>query len=190
MTPNERNQFDNRDSLELGNTAQEIFKNLAIKKGFEVIPSSERQDIDEHWDYLIIKNATSEKINVDIKAMKRIGRWDEKAQEDWVWIEFHGVRPNDPGWLFGSKANLFAFERKDDFVIIKKDALQYLANSLVDKSKKVQKASEAKYRIYSRQGRNDLIAMIEMKYIERDCWEIWPKNNSQRMSIAESPVNA
>ncbi len=177
MTPNERNQFDYRDSFELGNISQETFRDIAIQRGWEVVKATEEQDINEHWDCVIIKNSTGEKLNVDIKALKRLSRWDERVQEEWVWIEFHGVRPEDRGWLFGGEADLFAFERKDDFVIIKKDTLQYLANSLVDKSKPVQKASEAKHRIYSRQGRPDLISMIEMKNIVRDCWEIWPKKN-------------
>lgn len=177
MTPNERNQFDNRDSLELGNTAQETFKNIAIQRGWKVIRATGEQDISEHWDCTIIKDSTGEKLHVDIKALKRLSRWDECVQEEWVWIEFHGVRPDDRGWLFGGNADLFAFERKDDFVIIKKDTLQYLVNSLIDKSKRVLKASEAKYKIYSRQGRPDLISMIEMKHVERECWEIWPKMN-------------
>ena len=175
MTPNERNKFDKRDSLELGNTAQETFRDIAIQRGWEVIQATEEQDIREHWDFMIIKNSSGEKLYVDIKALKRLSRWDENVQEEWEWIEFHGVRHDDCGWLFGGKADLFAFERKDDFVIIKKDTLQYLANTLVDKSKRVQKASESKYKIYSRQGRHDSISMIEMKHIVRECWEIWPK---------------
>jgi hypothetical protein len=174
MTPNGRNRFDKRDSLELGNTAQETFKTIAVKKGWEVLPASQEEDITEHWDYMI-RNSGGERFHVDIKALKRLNRWDESVQAEWVWVEFHGVRSDDSGWLFGGKADLFAFERKGDFVIIKKDTLQYLANSLVDKSNRVEKASEAKYKIYSRQGRHDLISMIEMKHIARECWEIWSK---------------
>ena len=177
MTPNERNRYDGRDSLEIGDTAQEIFKCIAISRGFEVIRSTESQDIDEHWDYLIIKNATGERFCVDIKGLKRISRWDELPQDNWVWIEFHGVRPADKGWLFGGRADLFAFERKGDFVIIAKDALQYLANSLVDKSRRVQNAGGAEYRIYSRQGRYDLISRIEMKHVVKNCWDIWQKQS-------------
>jgi hypothetical protein len=175
MTPNERNRFDKRDSLEIGNTAQGRFVEVAIERDWEVTPATKDQDIDEHWDYMIIRNETEEKFRVDIKGLKRAGRWDVDVQEEWVWVESHGVRKNDSGWLFGGRADLFAFERKDDFVIIKKGTLQYLVNLLVDGSKRVRKACEAKYKTYSRQGRSDLLLMIEMKHIAKDCWEIWPK---------------
>jgi len=174
MTPNERNRFDHRDSLELGNAAQKIFKNIAVKRGWEVFPAVEAQDIDEHWDYSI-KNPAGEEFKVDVKARKRKNRHDKNVQDEWAWIELHGVRKNDLGWLFGGKADLLAFERKDDFVIIKRERLQHLANSLVNKSISVQNPYEAEYKIYSRKDRNDQLAMIEMRHIVRDCWEIWLK---------------
>ncbi len=191
MTPGRRNQFDNRDSLELGKVAQEIFNHIAVRKGWEVFPATEEQDCHEHWDFLMMRRSTGERFRIDIKALKRFSRWAEDTQDEWVWIEFHGVRPDDEGWLFGGAADLFAFERKDDFVIIKKDTLQYPANSLVDKSKRTADADEAKYKVYSRRGRHDLISMIEMKHIVKDCWERWPKDiQAPPCSVHPSEIGA
>ena len=57
-----------------------------------------------------MKNSGGEKYKVDVKARKRIGRWDDEVQDEWILIEFHGVRQNDLVWLVGGQADLLAFE--------------------------------------------------------------------------------
>lgn len=113
---NQRNQFDNRDSLELGENAQNKFKKMAETKGWTVTDASSQEDIDEHWDFLIKKDDKNTK--VDVKAMKRINRNDANLQDEFTWIEIHGVRPNDEGWLYGGKADHLAFETKTGFIIV------------------------------------------------------------------------
>lgn len=171
----ERNQFDNRDSLELGNTAQDKFKILAQQRGWQVVDANQDQDINEHWDFLIIKKSNGEEYRVDVKARKRISRWDNSQQDEWIWIEFHGVRENDLGWLYGGRADLFAFEMIDRFVIITKTNLQSIAENKVAKNERVNSAKDAKYKIYSRAGRPDVISLIEMKLIVASAWDIWEK---------------
>jgi hypothetical protein len=168
-----RNKFDKKDSLELGNTAQARFKSLALKRGWNIVEATKEQDIDEHWDYLISK--TNEHYKVDVKAQKRISRQDETTQDDWVWIELHGVRENDLGWLFGSKADLIAFETNDTFTIIQRSILQKIADNHVSKTEKASSPEEAKYKIYSRKGRPDVISLVEMSLIQEQSFEIWQK---------------
>ncbi len=170
-----RNQFDNRDSRELGKSAQERFKILAQRRGWEVIAATREQDIHEHWDFLIMKKSSGEEYKVDVKARKRIGRWDDEVQDEWIWIEFHGVRQNDLGWLFGGQADLLAFETLENFVIITKSKLQEIADNVVSKSEKVFSVKEAKYKVYSRAGRPDMISLIEMKHIRLNAWDTWVK---------------
>ena len=169
-----RNKFDKRDSLELGTSAQEQFQELAVKRGWHVTRATKEQDIDEHWDYLI-KNSAGQEYKVDVKARKRISRWDESVQEDWVWVELHGVRQHDAGWLFGGTAELIAFEKKNCFVLITKSALQEIVKEYVTTTEEVSSAERAKYKIYSRPGRHDKLSLVEMKHIEANAWEIWKK---------------
>jgi hypothetical protein len=176
MALDSRNRFDYKDSLELGTSAQEKFKALAIHRGWRVTAAAREQDIHEHWDFLITKD--NGQYRVDVKARKRLSRQDDNVQEDWIWLEFHSVRPDDQGWLFGGKADLFAFEKADKFVIITRDGLQEIANTFVAKTERVSSPQEAKYKLYSRQGRADLLSMIEMKLVESRAWDVWEKNDS------------
>ena len=104
-----------------------------------------------------------------------MSRWDESAQDEWAWIELHGVRQHDAGWLFGGKAELIAFEKKSSFVLITKSVLQEIVKKHVSQTEKVSSAEQAKYKIYSRSGRPDKLSLVEMKHIETSEWEIWEK---------------
>ena len=97
-SPNRRNQYDRRDALELGDKAQDAFSGLADERGWKLTEATTEQDINEHWDFLMARDI--DEYSVDVKAMKRIGRGDPDVQDQWVWIELHGVRPRDRGWLY------------------------------------------------------------------------------------------
>lgn len=168
-----RNKFDKRDSFELGISAQAQFASIAVKRGWNVVEATKEQDIDEHWDFLLSK--PSKQYKIDVKARKRISRQDETVQDEWLWIELHGVRQNDAGWLFGGNADLIAFETTDSFVIISKTELEEIVRKYVSTKEKAATAEEAKYKIYSRKGRHDIITLVEMRLIQEKAWEIWKK---------------
>jgi hypothetical protein len=90
--------------LEIGESAQFKFKELAEAKGWKVTPANKQQDIHEHWDFFIEKDG--EQSRVDVKAMKRIRRSDPYPQDKLVWIELHGVRDYDEGWLYGGEPTI------------------------------------------------------------------------------------
>jgi len=98
--------------------------------------------------------------SVDVKAIRRVGR-DGEPQEEFIWVEFKNIVGQD-GWLY-SKADYIAFERGDDFVIVKRSDLIPLCETLVDLNEKVQSSNKALYHAYSRRGRRDLISMIKME---------------------------
>ncbi len=156
-----RNKYDRKDSLELGETAESQFAELARQKGWQVTKAPGRRDRDEHWDFLIQKG--KQKFRVDVKARKRISRRDAALQDHWVWIELHGVRKDDPGWLYGGKADLIAFETKDSFVIARRADLIALVEKLADLNCIVARPVDAKYKVYSRPGRPDRITLIELE---------------------------
>lgn len=170
---NARNQYDTRDCLERSESAEQQFARLAITRGYRVSASSARQDIDEHWDLLLVKPGETHR--VDIKAMKRITRHDAHAQDAWVWIELHSVRANDVGWLFGGKADWIAFECANSFVIVPRAALAALIPQIVDLKSRVAKPADAKYKVYQRAGRPDLLTLVEMTQLDKIKIAEWEK---------------
>jgi hypothetical protein len=169
--PKTRNSYDHRGSMEMGNQAEEDFQLCALREGFTITPATSGQDTFEHWDFMLEKG--EKKSRVEVKAMKRVDSWDAKTQAEWIWIELHGVRKNDPGWLLG-KADYFAFEQSDHFIIVRKLDLQRLVDQLVTKET-ARIPSSAEYRMYRRPGRHDLLTMIRARDLHKIKFIIWRK---------------
>jgi len=170
---NRRNRFDRKDSLELGDSAEARFAVCARENGWDVVRAESRQDMDEHWDVIIRRG--SEIYRVDVKAMKRVARGDQATQADWIWIELHGVREHELGWLYGSKADLIAFERAESFVIVPRAELIALVERVVDFKKRAFSPQFAKHKIYQRRGRPDQITLIEAGQLDSIRWNEWKK---------------
>ena len=67
-----RNQYDNKDCLEMGNTAEAMFEPAAFARGFSITPATKEENIDKHIDFWITKS--NKTYSVDVKAAKRISR--------------------------------------------------------------------------------------------------------------------
>lgn len=158
FTKNSRNRYDKKDSLELGQNAESKFAEAAKKLGWIISPASQQGNMNEHYDYLIKKDEKAFK--VEVKSLKRMSRSDSSVQDQFIWIELHGVRKNDKGWLYGF-ADLIAFEMTRSFRIVKRIDLVGLVNSLVDFNTKVSLPKDALYKLYSRQGRPDVLTIIK-----------------------------
>ena len=159
FTKNSRNRYDKKDSLELGQRAEGKFARLAVKQGFKITASSARGNIDEHFDYVIERDGKAFK--VDVKSRKRVAREDKGTQDEFLWVELHGVRKDDKGWLYAGQADLIAFELSKTFRIVDRLELIALVEKLVDLNAKVASPKDALYKIYSRKSRPDLLTMIK-----------------------------
>ncbi|GJQ51584.1 MAG: hypothetical protein HKUEN02_04310 [Anaerolineaceae bacterium] len=155
---NSRNRYDKKDSLELGRQAEDRFARLALQHGFKASPSSKRGNIDEHFDYEIERGGRT--FRVDVKSLKRISRSDNETQSELLWIELHGVRKDDQGWLYAGRADLIAFELAESFRIVDRLELIALVERLVNFEARVSVSHDALYKIYSRASRPDLLTMI------------------------------
>ncbi len=171
-TPNQKNRYDAIDSLELGQASENSFERVAGVHGWSVQPARGRHNIDEHWDYDISNGA--QRFKVDVKAMKRLHRGDARVQDEWAWIELHGVREYDRGWLLDGKAELIAFERQRSFLLVERLKLIELVKRVVQRTY-VSSPNDAQYKVYSRRGRNDKLTLVEFKIIERMKWQLWLK---------------
>lgn len=155
-------KFVDKKSLETGKKAEESFSKISKKHGFICTAASREENIHSHIDFFLEgKNKT---VSVDVKARKKTNRKDSKFNDEWVWIEIKNVR-GSKGWLYG-KADFICFENKAGFLLIPRKSLINIVNQHVrfDLSM-VEKAYQAKYRIYQRFGRRDQITQIEMSHL-------------------------
>lgn len=163
-----KNKYDNRDSLELGETAQQLFKETATQRGWKCVEATPQEDINEHWDFRITNDVN---YTVDVKSTKRINSYDKDVQDDWLWIELHGVK--DRGWLYGGKADFIAFQTSDSFLLVKRIDLITLLKNRIDYKTPVFYAQDAKYKSYTRRDRKDKITLVETSLVETIKWDCW-----------------
>ena len=158
-----RNKYDKTGQCSIeGHQAEKSLEDLAREKGFVVTKATREQNMHDHIDtFLEGKNKT---VSADVKARKRTSRRDKKFNDDWVWVELKNVQGRN-GWLYG-KADFIIFEREKDFVLVPRKGLIKLVNEQVrfDLSF-VEKAYQARYRIYQRARRRDQITQLKMEDI-------------------------
>jgi hypothetical protein len=111
--------------------------------------SSKEEDMLDHWDVQV-------NWKVDVKGLKRRNRWDKEPDESIHWVEIKNVN-GDNGWLYG-KADYFAFEMIDYWVIVSKESLQDFIKKNTMKEY-VDKPTVGK--LYSRRGRKDVLTMVK-----------------------------
>ena len=79
------------------------------------------------------------------------------------------------GWLYG-EADRIAFETQDNFIVVDRSSLIDYVENAVDMGKSVKYSSQARYKTYRRAGRNDLLTMVELSEIKKNCDHfIWEK---------------
>ena len=150
-------KFKNSESWKKGHETEALFSSCLSKRGITHQAASKSEQMLKHIDF------HTEKGTIDVKAMKKIQREDSYAQNDLIWLEFANVRGNT-GWI-RSDVDYIAFERANDFLIVKRQLLLELAESLCDLVNITTQAKEALYKGYQRKGRADLISMIKMSDI-------------------------
>lgn len=147
------------------------FNNIAVLNGFQCIHSTKSQDINEHWDFKLIKNNISE--YVDVKGMKDVHNLG------YTWIELKNVL-GYAGWLYADKLDAVVFEKKDSFDFIKITDLRTLvANKIVNKNGlmfiKPNNINEMLYHRYNRLGRNDVIVLASFEDIDKYVYRSFKK---------------
>ena len=156
------NKRDSNNSALIGKKGEDLFIETIQKRvHIDVEKANFNQQINEHWDYRIIGNG--ENLTVDVKAMKRTGRWDGKQQDKIIWIEFKNINGND-GWIYG-KADTICFQCHDGFIFVATKKLAKLCEKLVGFKKKEitlenSKKKKGMYTLYTRNGRKDILTMI------------------------------
>jgi len=116
----------------------------------EIREASKEEDMVEHWDINL-------SLRFDVKAIKKVNRFDDKPNENIHWVEIKNVN-GDKGWLYG-EAEYFAFETEDYWVIVEKVKLQeFVAEKYKDKERST---TPTLYKLYKREGRKDTITLVK-----------------------------
>ena len=145
----------------MGESAEESFEKIALQKGFTVKTATRKQEF-SHIDFILMRDGQND-VFVDVKACKKSSRSAGIANEEIVWVEFKNVVGNI-GWIYGA-ADIIAFEREKDFVLVPRLRLITLCERIVNFNKRVDSTRDALYNLYTRKDRKDEISLIKMKDI-------------------------
>lgn len=154
------------ESWQRGQAVEKEFSKLMDIRGLDY-EEADRESQFKHIDYY------SSFGTIDVKAKKKLNRGDGAEQDDFIWLEFKNVQGKD-GWLCGS-TDVIAFERDNDFVLVKRKHLLDMANNKCDLNQKVTSSSKALYKGYQRKGRKDLISLVKMSDVLTIKHRLWEK---------------
>lgn len=116
----------------------------------DAIFSTKEEDMKDHVDVKVT-------IGIDVKSLKRIRRNDESTNENIHWVELKGIT-GFKGWLYG-KADFFAFELDDYWIVVAKEDLQKLISEKCKEKIRVERPEL--YKLYQRKDRKDLVTLVK-----------------------------
>lgn len=156
------------------------FEDVAVRcfeaQGYRTKPPANKQEsIYGHVDFWALDKHGNWR-SVDAKARKKLSRHDEQAQYEWTFVELKNNYGN-PGWI-AKGADFMCFELEDSVLVIKRSRLHEWVMERVDMSRRVSYSKDAKYCLYSREGRSDLLTLIKLSDVmeaEGLVHKVWPK---------------
>jgi hypothetical protein len=178
-----------------GANSEKLFCSLALKNNWKIASVSQEVNMKHHVDFIISKNNLQFK--VDVKAQKRLSR-RMSVQDEWIAIEFVGVsyprtniiqfsntpfNPANPnfllgsgkkGWIYG-EADIIAFEMNSHFLLVDKQRLLQHCIEKINFATRVHASALAKYHVFSRPDRGDLISFINKKDLYHLVFAKWYK---------------
>ena len=146
----------------------------AVEAEFEALlklrdPEARRATQQEQFDHIDFISSFG---TFDVKALGRVSRSDSSTQDERRWLELNNVAGR-VGWLLAERLDYLAFERLDDFIIVRREDLKELAESLCQ-FEYVDSPIEALYNLYQRRGRKDLLTVIrtdDMLALDHRIWD-------------------
>lgn len=152
-----------------GAKAEDRFVEIVKKKKID-FRKAEKEEQKRFID--IILKINNKVVGIDVKAIKNIKRGIEDSEFP-IWVEFKNVW-GGRGWVFGS-ADFIAFERPNNFIIIKRKSLLNWCVENIDFENKVTNPKNAYKKVYTRRGREDLITYVKYSDISHLIYRKWNK---------------
>jgi hypothetical protein len=151
--------------LEKGKSVERAFCEVLKAQGYDVVVSSVMEDMKEHWDVMF------NGMKVDVKGLKKVTRRDEDVNENFHWLELVNVR-GEWGSVYG-KADLFAFESEEYWILVEKKTLHELIKK---KCVKQMVAFPTLYRMYQRSDRKDILTLVKTIDLMRHAYLVLDKS--------------
>ena len=156
--------YKGSSSWENGQAVEAEFYALLLLRDPEARKATQQEQFN-HVDYVSYHGT------FDVKAMGQLRRNDHRQQGEFRWLELNNVR-GEVGWLLAEDMDYLAFERVDDFIIVRREDVRLLAKELCTFNY-VSSAGDALYNLYSRNGRKDLLTVIrtdDMLVLDHRLW--------------------
>jgi hypothetical protein len=139
----------NMSARQRGNLSEARFKQLCALQSWPCFKSSDEDDMFKHIDFYVVTD--DGEIAVDVKSSSDVEQ---------IWIELKNVR-GDKGWLYGEATHIcFDVPLVNKMVMVEREELAaYIAENC---QKVFVKKDEAYLKLYTRQGRADIITFIKL----------------------------
>lgn len=134
-------------SFKEGRKAEQVFSDLMIERGATCVKSSKHDDIHKHIDFYVDGHG------VDVKGNRHL---------DCIWLELINVR-GKRGWLNG-EADYVVFDVKElgAFCFFYREDLLEAVRGI----HKIAKSKGEFYKLYTREGRLDVLVKVHYDYIK------------------------
>jgi len=139
--------------LEEGKKIEQEFARDFEALGYIVRFADEKEDMEEHWDVMIMREGTWK---VDVKDVKKINRSDTTPDQNYHWLEIKNVN-GDLGWALSKKADVICFATNDLWIPV---GTWRLKEYISEKVEKEYCDTPKLYKLYSRKGRDDLLTIV------------------------------
>ncbi len=155
-----------------GNEAEKRFVKSLQVYGFKNKKSSDHDDINNHWDYLV-----NFPFKVDVKSSKRLNKENIHPSDAYIVLEIKNVH-GDKGSIYGD-ADFFAYELCNYFVLVCTKVLRLWIATSVDMEDNVGHVRNSYKKVYTRKGREDLMTILPLEAIKKMSSSIILKNVSR-----------
>lgn len=158
-----------QNSIKEGALCEARFKDVCAKRGIELVPTSEADDMHDRID--VAWKQGEAYVLADIKAARRLRREDANVQCEYVWLELHAT-----GSLFTGKSNVLIMELEDGFVLIDKArAREWVKSHFSPTQRRVGSALQALMKPYRRAGKYpEWITLVKLQDLVEACGlDVW-----------------
>lgn len=159
------NQFDTTEKCsEFGKLAEDLFQKFLINNRIFFRKATQEEQFN-HIDFIYLHDKTLNPCSVEIKYSKKINRTDMDVSPDYMWVEFKNVC-GGKGWLFGNSDYTAFYDKfKNKFIMVETARLRERCIELCNQGTTDNK-SDALYKHYTREGRQDDISLVKIKDLE------------------------
>lgn len=148
--------------LSRGKRFEQLARSILEREGYETRESTREEDIYKHVDFWAVGKA-GKVYGFDAKARKSLTRGDA-PQDEWTFVEWRNTQ-GYPGWLVQG-CDILCFERLEDILLVKREELLSFCTQRTNRELFVDKASDAKYCMFTRPNRKDLISLFRFSDLD------------------------